>query len=217
MKFRHPALLSLLPPLAAQVFTGIFRSCQESTRGQQQEAAFLSRGQPVLYTVWHGQLAYVIYYFRHRQGILMVSPSFDGQLLGRTAGHLGYILLHGSRHKGGARVIRDMAAHLRRGRCAGLIADGSRGPRHKVQKGPLVLARETRAPLLPLAVAASRKVTLNTWDRFELPLPFGRVAMLFGEPLHIPPDARGPHLEFWRRELQDRLLRLYRQSQEYFS
>jgi lysophospholipid acyltransferase (LPLAT)-like uncharacterized protein len=81
----------------------------------------------------------------------------------------------------------------------------------------LFLAREARVPILPLAVAASRKVTLNTWDRFELPLPFSRIALLSAELLFVQPDDRGAALERRRRELEARLNRLYQQSREYFS
>ncbi|MDD5642990.1 MAG: hypothetical protein PHX53_15175, partial [Syntrophales bacterium] len=99
----------------------------------------------------------------------------------------------------------------------GLIADGSRGPARVAQKGPLYLGRVTGAPLIPLAVAARRKTTFNTWDRFELPLPFSRLAVLVGEPLYLQPTDRGSLLEDRRRELETRLNLLFNQSQKYFS
>ena len=70
---------------------------------------------------------------------------------------------------------------------------------------------------MPLAVAASRKKTFQTWDRFELPLPFSRLALLVGEPLRVRPEARGPALEALRQELEARLNRLFHQSQAYYS
>ena len=67
-----------------------------------------------------------------------------------------------------------------------------------------------------MAVAARRKLTFNTWDRFELPLPFGPLAVLVGEPLQVGPRDRGPALEDKRRELETRLNRLFLESQSYF-
>ncbi len=64
------------------------------------------------------------------------------------------------------------------------------------QKGPLYLARETQGPILPVAVAARRKLTFDTWDRFELPLPLSRLALLVGEPL--PGAARRIGDRPWR-------------------
>jgi lysophospholipid acyltransferase (LPLAT)-like uncharacterized protein len=84
------------------------------------------------------------------------------------------------------------------------------------QKGPLYLARETQGVILPLAVAARRKLTFDTWDRFELPLPLGRIALLVGDPLRVWPEDRGPALELKRLELESRLNRLFRRSQAYY-
>ena len=85
------------------------------------------------------------------------------------------------------------------------------------QKGPLYLARETQGAILPVAVAARRKLTFDTWDRFELPLPLGPIALLVGDPLMVWPEDRGPALEPRRLELESRLNRLFRQSQSYYS
>ena len=67
-----------------------------------------------------------------------------------------------------------------------------------------------------MAVAARRQLTFDTWDRFELPLPFGRLALLAGEPLRVWPEDRGPALEDKRLELESRLNRLFRRSQSYY-
>jgi lysophospholipid acyltransferase (LPLAT)-like uncharacterized protein len=125
-------------------------------------------------------------------------------------------VLMGSRLKGGVQTLRQMGEWFRRGHSCGMIADGSRGPARIAQKGVLYLARETQAPILPVAVAARRKLTFNTWDRFELPLPFSRLALLVGEPLWVRRQDRGPAQERLRLELEARLNRLFRQSQSYY-
>ena len=66
-------------------------------------------------------------------------------------------------------------------------------------------------------MAAHRKATFNTWDRFELPLPFSRLAVLVGEPLYVQPTDRGNLLEDRRRILETRLNLLFDQSQKYFA
>ena len=80
------------------------------------------------------------------------------------------------------------------------------------QKGVLYLAREAGVPIIPVAVAAHPKIVFKTWDRFELPLPFSRMILRVGEPLRVPPAARGPALESWRRLLETRLNDLSQQS-----
>ena len=149
--------------------------------------------------------------------VLMASPSRDGEFIAQVARGLGFIVLSGSRRKGGVQTLRRMGDWFRRGYSCGLIADGSRGPARVAQKGPLYLARETQGAILPVAVAARRKLTFDTWDRFELPLPLGALALLVGDPLRVWPEDRGPALEHKRLELESRLNRLFHQSQSYYS
>jgi lysophospholipid acyltransferase (LPLAT)-like uncharacterized protein len=147
----------------------------------------------------------------------MASPSRDGEFIAEVARGLGFTVCFGSRRKGGVQALKRLADYFRQGYSCGLIADGSRGPARVAQKGPLYLARETGAPLVPLAVASRRKITCNTWDRFELPLPFSPMAVLVGDPLYVGPGDRGRLLEDRRRELETRLNLLFTQSQQYFS
>ena len=151
----------------------------------------------MLYTIWHCHLLFPLFYVRHYSGqlpplVLMASPSRDGEFIAEVARGLGFTVCFGSRRKGGVQALQHLADYYRQGYSCGLIADGSRGPARVAQKGPLYLARITGAPIVPLAVAASRNMTFQTWDRFVLPLPFSRLALLVGEPLTVPPEARGP-------------------------
>ncbi len=212
-------MLQLVPPLAKAVMTGVFRSCPAIIVNLEAEKKLLAQNNPILYTCWHGQLAYVFYHFRYRprQVVLLASPSFDGELIGRIAEKFGAIVISGSRNKGGLAALKKIAGLMRQGNYGGIIADGSRGPYHHAQKGVVVLAREAGAPILPVAVASEKKIILNSWDRFELILPFSRVALLFGEPLVVPPDAKGKGLEVFRLELETRLNSLFDLGKNYYS
>ena len=55
------------------------------------------------------------------------------------------------------------------------------------------------------ALSARPRITFRSWDRIFLPLPFARVVCCYGEPLHVPEDARGDALERLRAELDTRL------------
>lgn len=217
MKLRHPGWLQLLPPLGAALLRGIFASCRRQTVNEGPTAALLAQGQAVLYTVWHAQLLYTFYHFQKQQGVLLASPSFDGELIGRIATHFDFLVFYGSRRKGGLAALKEMSRLIRRGHCAGIIADGSRGPRHQVQKGVVLLAREAAAPIVPLAVAATRKLVLPTWDRFEVILPGSKVALLYGDPLWVRPGARWPEMESVRQEVEQRLRQLFQSSQHFFA
>jgi len=52
-----------------------------------------------------------------------------------------------------------------------------------------VLAAATGAPIVPCGFAARPARRLASWDRFLVPLPFARAAVVFGKPAVVPRDA----------------------------
>lgn len=222
LRFEHPALKRLAPAWAAQLVRGWLRTCPVKVKFAPEAKELLLSGRPAIYATWHCHLLAPLYfsrkYYLHQlTPVLMASPSRDGEFIAAVARHLDFLVFLGSRHKGGVKALQTIAGYLRQGHIAGVVADGSRGPARVAQKGLIFLAREAQAPIIPLAVAARRKITFNTWDRFELPLPFSPLAILAGEPLWVRPEARGAALEDARRELETSLNTLFHLSQDYFS
>jgi lysophospholipid acyltransferase (LPLAT)-like uncharacterized protein len=224
MKIRwdNPFWQHLAPGLARRLVQAYLFTCPVDVVVDPKVADFILAGRPVIYTTWHCHLLTPLYLARQYKSVLpplvlMASPSKDGEFIGRVAQGLGFKVCAGSRRKGGVQALQAMAGLCRQGHSCGLVADGSRGPARVAQKGVLFLARETGAPIVPLAVASSRKITFSSWDRFQLPLPFSRLALLVGEPLAVSPRDRGPGLEPLRVELENRLNRLFVQSLSHFS
>jgi lysophospholipid acyltransferase (LPLAT)-like uncharacterized protein len=221
LRWDHPWWHRQAPTLARRLVQAYLRTCPCELVAAPEVARVMALGPPVIYTTWHCHLLGPLFTARQFRGsqppmVLMASPSRDGEFIAQVARGLGFIALLGSRRKGGVQTLHQMAAWFRRGYSCGMIADGSRGPARVAQPGPLYLARETQGAILPVAVAASRKLTFDTWDRFELPLPFSRLALLVGDPLQVRPEDRGPALERRRLELEARLNHLFTQSQSYF-
>ncbi|MFA5110576.1 MAG: lysophospholipid acyltransferase family protein [Desulfobaccales bacterium] len=223
MKLRldHPLWRRQAPALARRLAQAYLLTCPCELVASTEVEKLMAMGPPVIYTTWHCHLLSSIFKAHRFTGsqppmVLMASPSRDGEFIAEAARGLGFTVLFGSRHKGGLQTLHQMAAWFRRGYSCGMIADGSRGPARVAQKGVLYLARATQGPILPVAMAASRKLTFNSWDRFELPLPFSRLALLVGEPLRVWPEDRGPAMANLRLELETRLNRLFLQSQAYF-
>ena len=221
LRWDHPFCRRLAPFLTAKLVNGYLGTCRVELAPHPEAKKLIEAGVPVLYSSWHCHLLCSLYYFRyinsHLPLVLMASPSRDGEIIADVTRRWGYLVFSGSRQKGGVQALQKMAVYLRQGHCGGLVADGSRGPALVAQKGVVFLAREGRVPILPLAVASRRKITFNTWDRFELPLPLSRLAVLVGEPLYVEPGDRGQLLEARREELGTRLNLLFDQSQQYFS
>jgi lysophospholipid acyltransferase (LPLAT)-like uncharacterized protein len=224
MKLRldHPFWQRRAPVLARRLVKVYLRTCATAVAGSQASLELVQAGTPVIFTTWHCHLLCPLFYAHRYYAdapplVLMASPSRDGAFIAEVTRGLGFIVCSGSRLKGGVKALKQIAAYVGRGHSCGLVADGSRGPARVAQKGLLYLARETQAPIIPLAVAARHKLTFNSWDRFEFPLPFSRLAVLVGDPLNVLPQDRGPALEGRRLDLEERLNDLFQQSQTFFT
>jgi hypothetical protein len=181
-------------------------SCRFTMVGRDALRPLFESGHPAIGALWHASLIYTLFYFRRYPGVIMVSGSNDGEWVARFLRVRGQIPIRGSKHKGGLLAIKNMAEIMRQQGCnAGIVADGSQGPASRAQKGAVVLARETGAPIVPTGFAARPAYRFNSWDRTILPFPGSKVVMVFGQPIKVPPDARGVFIEEFRRNLEDSL------------
>lgn len=206
-------LMERLPIVTAAAFTGLHRSCRIEIIGRRYHDQILHRNQPVLLSAWHFAFPAVIFYFRHMEGLVMVSRSRDGEFAARTLHRMGYLTVRGSSHRGGSKALREMLTLIREGHSGGFVADGSQGPPQIAQKGILLLARYAQAPVMPLSVAARPCVRFPSWDRTLLPLPLARIALAFGPPIWVPADSDAKGLEKKRVALESALTNLTRQAQ----
>lgn len=158
-----------------------------------------------IFAFWHGRLLVLSFSHRHRNIQVLASEHRDGDLMGRTITWLGFGHLRGSTTRGGARALRDLSTVLRAGLDVGLTIDGPRGPRGVVQQGAIELSRMTGSAVVPISNAARPRRLLQSWDRFQVPYPFAKVLIAYGEPFIVPRDAGEEKREGFRLLLEDRL------------
>ena len=205
-KDRVGLLHTLIAPNVLHVLIrGVLSTCRVTTINARLFADRCRAGKNNIFSAWHSQVLTLPYFYRYRYGFrnltIMVSRSRDGELLKRLLTKFDIETVRGSTTRGGMAAIKALIRVGRAGRDTALNLDGSKGPRCIAQPGALLLAQLTGAPLLPLACRATPCITLPTWDRMMVPLPFSRVIGEFAEPFHIPRDAKdlAPYL----RELQE--------------
>ena len=148
---------------------------------------------PTVYAFWHRSLLACAHRFRNKDIAILISQSFDGELIARTVELLGFKAIRGSSSRGGAAGLRGMAEAYAAGHRCAITADGPRGPAQIAKPGTAQLAQLVSAPW----VGAFNAIPLNawelkTWDRFLIPKPFSKVLLTF--PHHVPTHA--PDLQF---------------------
>ncbi len=164
---------------------------------------------PVIAAMWHGQ--HFMIHFARRPGdraASLVSRSGDGELNAVALRHLGVRAIRGSgargrdiRAKGGVTATRAMLRALEAGEMVVLTADVPKISR-VCGPGIVTLAQLSGRPVVPVAVVTSRRLDFDSWDKASLGLPFGRGAMVLGDPVRVPRDADAAALEAARQAVE---------------
>jgi hypothetical protein len=148
-------------------------------------ALLAARPRPFALAFWHGQQFALLRWARWQRIVALVSLSRDGELVAAALARLGIASERGSSSRRGAAGLKGMVRRLRRGLDAAFAVDGPRGPARLVRTdGAALAARLSGGLVVPMAAACARcHVFARAWDRFELPLPFTRVAVVLGAPI----------------------------------
>jgi len=155
--------------------------------------ALLQRGERIIYCFWHGRQAILLKAHEGEDVVIMVSLSQDGTLQKRVVEHYGYDTVRGSSSRRGVVALLQMKRMIAEDAYIGALAvDGPGGPREQVKAGAATLASKAGAHLVPLTAAYARRWTLGSWDRLQIPWPFSRAWMVYGEPIAVQdtPDSR---------------------------
>jgi lysophospholipid acyltransferase (LPLAT)-like uncharacterized protein len=156
-------------------------------------------GRPAVFAFWHGVLLPLEYICRGRDIQVLSSWHRDGEMSARLMAALGYGVVRGSPTRGSARGLLRMLARAVDGLDLAITPDGPTGPAGRVKRGIFYLAEKSGGKLVPVGVGAARAKRLSSWDRFLVPLPFSRVAVVYGEPLEwdesVPFEEKAALLE----------------------
>ena len=171
--------------------------------------------QPVILAVWHGQHILLPALRIKLPASVLISRSSGGEITARIAEIYGSkaIRASGGRSrmmslkKGGMVGFLDMLEALENGENVVQTADVPKGTSRQAYIGIIRLAAKSGRPIIPLAVASSRRYTIaKAWDRAAINMPFGRTAICMGNLLHVG-AAKSGH-EAARKELEKQLNRL---------
>ena len=156
---------------------------------------------PVIIAMWHGQHLMMPFIRRSYSAKVLVSRHRDGEINAIAAERLGVGAIRGSGDmsgrfdlKGGVGAFQTMLTALADGFSVALTADVPKVAR-VAGFGIVKLAQMSGRPIYPVAVATSRRVALDNWDRSVVNLPFSRGAIVAGASIRVLPNADAEALE----------------------
>ena len=138
----------------------------------------------------------------------MISASKDGGFLTAILDSFGAQAVRGSSSRRGPQALLELTTWAERRYDLAITPDGPRGPRYLAQEGVISLAQLTGLPILPVSCHTSWKLELNSWDRFQIPLPFTKCHIRVAPPIRVRREADDDQRELLRAQLQAALAEL---------
>jgi lysophospholipid acyltransferase (LPLAT)-like uncharacterized protein len=226
-------LLTLAPPLVKAYLVWYDRAARANDQRnltliniEEMRERIASHQKPSILAMWHNRLLFGptgLVFLKGKGAVVMVSRSFDGQLIAETLKRFeGIYAARGSsskdgRDKGGREAFGEMLEFAEKGYDLIITPDGPQGPMYKAKQGIAELAKITGFPIFTVGCNSSRFLEFKqSWDNTRVPLVHAKVMYTIGDPIYVPSDADDDVLEAKRKEVEDKLIELTEFADHFF-
>jgi hypothetical protein len=211
-------ILAVAPRLVWLLFSVVGRTWRFEVIAEEgvTPVLFGQQAGPEIYCFWHQCVLPCTLYFRRSGAVILISRSFDGELITRVLRLFGFDAVRGSSSRGAREGLLGLKNILETGRTAIFTADGPRGPVYRTKMGPIKLAQMTGAPIGAFHLEPEHAWTLRSWDRFLVPKPFTRIAVSWARWTHVPIDLAAEEFENKSEELNAALERARMRARAHF-
>jgi lysophospholipid acyltransferase (LPLAT)-like uncharacterized protein len=185
---------------------------------------FWKKKKPFIWVHWHGQSLMLpsSWDYKKQDLFALVSRHGDGNFIGSILSFFGIKLVRGAgnpkklgiKEKGGAMALRSMLKVLKSGHSVSLTADQPPGPGKISGLGVITLSKISGVPIIPVSASTSKRYEFNNWDNFTINLPFGKGAVVWGDPILVDPKSSKEEMEKKRKILEKNLLKIFKESKE---
>jgi lysophospholipid acyltransferase (LPLAT)-like uncharacterized protein len=183
VRFGQRLALAVVPPIAALIIRLLGMTLRYEDHTDPGVTPGYQIPGPTVFAFWHRSLLACAHRFRNLDIAILISPSFDGELIARTVKLLGFTPIRGSSSRGGAAGLRNMQTAYAAGHRCAFTADGPRGPVFIAKPGAAQLATSVGTWVGCFYALPDRAWQLRSWDRFLIPKPFSRVILTWPTPI----------------------------------
>ncbi|MDR3739410.1 MAG: lysophospholipid acyltransferase family protein [Terracidiphilus sp.] len=216
--FGQRLVLAVVPRLVWVLFSIIGRTWRFEVIAEDgvTPVLFGQKPGPEIYCFWHQCVLPCTVYFRHSRAVILISRSFDGELITRTLKLFGYDAVRGSSSRSGREGLLGLKHVIEAGNTAIFTADGPRGPIYQTKMGPIKLAQMTGAPIGAFHLEPEHAWVMKSWDHFLVPRPFTRICVSWAQWTHVEHELSAEDFEPKREELNDAIERARHRALAHF-
>ena len=170
------------------------------------------RHHPCVVAMWHGEFMLLpLIKPPDRPVDVMLARHSDAEFLGEALKRFGMQLIRGAgaagrgKDRGGSHAYRAAIQALREGRAVAMTADVPGGQARRAGLGIVMAAKQSGRPILPVAIATTRYLALNSWSRMKINLPYSNIGFACAPIIEVPREASDEELERYRQQVEERL------------
>lgn len=211
-------LIQVLGPAVYFILASSYRTAKKFWINKELEDRFVHINKPVILAHYHYLDIFYFFNFQNSHHAIMCGDRWGGMLgaslmarVGietvrrttrtRDSSSPGFISGDNAKDELSSMIIKEKYN-------AAMSVDGPKGPKFIVKKGVIDLAEKTGAPILTMSVASNPRVTVPTWDRMPLPIPFSKIAYIYGGPFIVPKGTDDIEKENLRRKLETHMIEI---------
>ena len=168
-----------------------------------------------VFCFWHQCTLPCTVYFRHSRAVILISQSYDGELITRILKLFGFDAVRGSSSRGSREGLLGLAHVIESGRTAIFTADGPRGPIYQTKMGPIKLAQLSGVQIGAFHLEPEHAWVINSWDKFLVPKPFTRICVSWAQWTNVAANLTSEEFEPKRQELNAAIERARQRAYEY--
>ncbi len=213
---RSSFVTTITPIIGAAYLRFVYLTSRKVEINKEYACDFLNAKTKMLGCFWHGRLCIAPYTWKLRKHHvdMLISTHNDGRMISNTVHRLGIGTIEGSTGRGGATALKKIVFTLRKKNSVCYTPDGPRGPRYSVGKGGVIAAKLAQVPMIPVGLSCRFAIRFSSWDHFLLPLPFNKIVIVWGEPIHVPQDTQTNDIALYQDALKQSLHDLTEQADD---
>jgi len=164
----------------------LMKSNKYEIRGQENLDRALQSNHPILLCVWHGRMLFPIFYVLKNKlkPWAIASPHNDGQIISSILKWWGIKIISGSSNQKSKNAVEQIIKIFSNDKKAiiAITNDGPKGPPHIAKENSLKIAEQYNAQIITITGDCTKKWIFDSWDKFCLPKPFGKIIIKIAPP-----------------------------------
>ena len=178
--------LYLLSKLGKWVILLLYNTNKWRIEGASNYKNLIKKNQSVIISIWHGRVLTFVKQLSKKHHYAVAGTHNDAEIISRICLDIGWNVIRGSSSDKGKEALEGIVNALNiPGSLVAITPDGPKGPAKIPKAGVIKAAQLTGSPIIPAAAHCTKHWGFTNWDTFYIPKPFGRIEVIYGDPIYF--------------------------------